>query len=146
MFTDSSASWDSSMVVYFLPLFLVPTAALLLWFRKKHGWTLSALFFSYTAAGAIPLFISALNRQPSGNAALDTLLPVVSPTVIFAFRWNNLGNDKREHQRSLRYQQTDNVYHNRFGCSDNILNDTYNMTNLAKANCTYPKGGGFVLL
>lgn len=81
MFTDSSASWDLSMVLYFLPLFLVPTAGLLLWFRKKYGWTLSTLFFSYTAAGAIPLFLSALNRQPTGNAALDTLFPVVSPTV-----------------------------------------------------------------
>ena len=81
MFTDSSASWDFSMVLYFLPLFLVPTAGLLLWFRKKHGWTLSILFFSYTAAGAIPLFLSALNRQPTGNVTLDTLFPVVSPTV-----------------------------------------------------------------
>ena len=81
MLTDSSASWDFSMVLYFLPLFLVPTAGLLLWFRKKHGWTLSTLFFSYTAAGTIPFFLSALKRQPTGNTASDTLFPVVSPTV-----------------------------------------------------------------
>lgn len=81
MFTDSSAKWDFTMVFYFLPLIILPTAGLLMWFRKTFGWALSTFFFSYTAVGAIPLFLSALGRHPTGNEALDTLFPVVSPLV-----------------------------------------------------------------
>ncbi|MCW5911000.1 MAG: hypothetical protein KIT62_07995 [Cyclobacteriaceae bacterium] len=81
MFTDSSAEWDFSMVLYFLPLFVLSTSGTLMWLRKKHGWTLATLFFSYTAAGAVLLFLSALNRQLTGNTALDTIFPVVSPMI-----------------------------------------------------------------
>ncbi len=81
MFTDDGGKWDFSMVLYFAPFIILPTAGLLFWFRKKIGWALTTIYFSYTAAGAILLFVSALNRQPTGNQALDTLFPVVSPTV-----------------------------------------------------------------
>jgi hypothetical protein len=81
MFTDSSAKWDFTMVFYFLPLIILPTAGLLMWLRKTFGWTLTTFFFSYTAVGAIPLFLLTLNRHPTGNEALDTLFPVVSPLV-----------------------------------------------------------------
>jgi hypothetical protein len=81
MFTDSSAKWDFSMVFYFLPLIILPTAGLLMWLRKTFGWTLTTFFFSYTAVGAIPLFLSTLSRHPTGNEALDTLFPVGSPLV-----------------------------------------------------------------
>jgi hypothetical protein len=81
MLTDPSASWDLSMVLYFLPLLLAPAAGLLFWFRKRAGWILSTLFFTNMAAGALLLFLSAMNRQPSGNAALDTLFPSVSPAA-----------------------------------------------------------------
>lgn len=44
MFTDSGAKWDFSMVLYFLPLLIVPTATILFFKRKKIGWTLLAIF------------------------------------------------------------------------------------------------------
>jgi hypothetical protein len=81
VFTDSAAKWDFGMVFYFLPLIILPTAGLLMWLRKTFGWTLTTFFFSYTAVGAIPLFLSAFNRHSTGNEALDTLFPVVSPSV-----------------------------------------------------------------
>jgi hypothetical protein len=81
MFTDSSAKWDLSMVFYFLPLIILPTAGLLMWLRKTFGWTLTTFFFTCTAVGAIPLFLSALGRHSIGNEAFDTLFPVVSPSV-----------------------------------------------------------------
>lgn len=81
MFTDDGGKWDFSMVLYFAPFIILPTAGLLFWFRKKIGWTLATIYFSYTAAGAIPLFIMELNRKPTGMPALDTLFPATSPTL-----------------------------------------------------------------
>lgn len=79
MFTDDGGKWDFSMVLYFFPFIILPTAGLLFWFRKKIGWTLATIYFSYTAAGAIPMFIVDLNRQPTGVPALDTLFLTTSP-------------------------------------------------------------------
>jgi hypothetical protein len=81
MLTDSSAKWDFTMVLYFLPLVILPTAGLLMWLRKTFGWKLTTFFFSYTAVGAIPLFLSTLSRHSTGNEAFDTLFPVGSPLV-----------------------------------------------------------------
>lgn len=81
MLTDSSARWDFSMVLYFLPLIILPTAGLLMWLRKPFGWTLTTFFFSFTAVGAIPLFLSAFGRYSTGNETLDTLFSVESPSV-----------------------------------------------------------------
>lgn len=81
MFTDDGGKWDFSMVLYFLPFIILPTAGLLFWFRKKIGWTLAAIYFSYTAAGSIPMFIMELNRKPTGVPTLDTLFPTTSPTL-----------------------------------------------------------------
>lgn len=81
MFTDDGGKWDFSMVLYFLPFIILPTAGLLFWLRKKIGWTLATIYFSYTAAGAIPMFIMELNRKPTGVPALDGLFPATSPAV-----------------------------------------------------------------
>lgn len=81
MFTSAGGKWDFSMVLYFLPYIILPTAGLLFWFRKKIGWTLATIYFSYTAVGAIPMFIMELNRKPTGVPALDGLFPATSPTV-----------------------------------------------------------------
>jgi hypothetical protein len=36
MFTDSYAEWDFSMVLYFFPLIIIPTATILFYMRKKN--------------------------------------------------------------------------------------------------------------
>jgi hypothetical protein len=81
MFTEATAHWDLGTMLIFLPWIILPTASILLWYRKKHGWTLATLFFSNTAAGAIQSFIHELNRKPTGIPALDTLFPTTSPIV-----------------------------------------------------------------
>jgi hypothetical protein len=81
MFTDDNSKWDFSMVLFFFPFIILPTAGLLFWFRKKIGWTLATIYFSYTAAGAIPMLIMELNRQHTGVPSLDTLFPTTSPTL-----------------------------------------------------------------
>lgn len=81
MFTDSGANWDFSMVLYFLPLLIVPTATILFFKRKKIGWTLLAIFLSYSAVGSIGLFILTVNREPSNFPALDNIFPQPSPTT-----------------------------------------------------------------
>jgi hypothetical protein len=79
MFTDSEAKWDFSMVLYFLPLLIVPTATILFFKRKKIGWTLLAIFLSYSAVSSIGLIIMTLNSEPSIFPALDNLFPQTSP-------------------------------------------------------------------
>ncbi len=81
MFTDNFSKWDFSMVLYFLPFIILPTAGLLFWFRKKIGWKLAAIFFSYTTASTIPLFILELHRKPTDVPVLDTLIPTTSPIL-----------------------------------------------------------------
>jgi hypothetical protein len=81
MFTDSGAKWDFSMVLYFLPLLIVPTTTILFFKRKKIGWTLLAIFLSYSAVSSIGLFILTLNREPSAFPALENIFPQTSPTT-----------------------------------------------------------------
>jgi hypothetical protein len=84
MFTDSKAKWDFSMILYFLPLVLVPVAIILFFKRKRAGWTLLAIFLTYAAVSSVGLFILTLNMEPSGIPALDSLSPQASPaTQIF---------------------------------------------------------------
>lgn len=88
MFTDSEAKWDFIMLLYFLPLLVVPTAAILFYTRKKFGWTLLTIFLTYSAVNAILLFTYELIKQPSGYTALDQIFPRTSPvlnigTIIF---------------------------------------------------------------
>ena len=86
MFTDSYAEWDFSMVLYFLPLIVIPTATILFYMRKKIGWLLLTIFLAYSAVSAIGLFILTINMKPSGIGALDNLFPQILPlTYILGF-------------------------------------------------------------
>lgn len=79
MFTDNSAKWDFSMVLYFLPLIVVPTATVLFFKLKKLGWTLLVIFLTYSAVNSVELFMLTLNMKPSGIPALDNIFPHTSP-------------------------------------------------------------------
>ena len=81
IFTDSGDKWDFSLVLYFLPLLIVPTATILFFKRKKIGWTLLAIFLSYSTVSSIGLFILTVNREPSNFPALDNIFPQTSPTT-----------------------------------------------------------------
>lgn len=81
MFIYGGGQWDFSMVLYFLPLIILPVVTFLFWKRKKIGWTLLAIFLTYSAVSAISLFFLTLNLQPSGIAVLDNLRPSTSPTT-----------------------------------------------------------------
>lgn len=56
MFTDSLAEWDFSMVLYFLPMIILPIAVFLFWKRNKIGWILMGAFFVYNIVNAIGMF------------------------------------------------------------------------------------------
>ncbi len=81
MFTDSGAKWDFSVVLYFLPLLIFPTATILFFKRKKIGWSLIASFLSYSAVGYIGLFIFTVNSEPSNFPVLDNIFPQTSPST-----------------------------------------------------------------
>ena len=86
MFTDSYAEWDFSMVLYFLPLIIIPTATILFYMRKKTGWLLLTIFLTYSAVSVIGQFVLTIKMKPSGVSALDDIFPQVSPiTYILSF-------------------------------------------------------------
>ena len=86
MFTDSYSEWDFSMVLYFLPLIIIPTATILFYMRKKAGWLLLTIFLTYSAVSAIGMIILTMNRKQSGIEGLDSLFPQIpSLTYMLAF-------------------------------------------------------------
>lgn len=104
IFTDSSAAWDFSMVLYFLPLIIVPTATILFYKREKFGWLLLSLFLTYSAVSEIGLFILTINLQHSGFEALDSLFLETSPTthlLTFLFFIGTIWAVSRENIRNV---------------------------------------------
>ncbi len=77
--TDSSTGWDFSMLLYFLPLVVVPTVTILFYKRKKIGWILFTMFMTYSAVSAIGLFILTINMEPLGIPSFDSIFPQTSP-------------------------------------------------------------------
>lgn len=78
---SGQGEWDFSMVLYFLPLVMIPTASILFWLRKKFGWILLNFYLCFSAVNSISLILMTWNMKPTGNAALDSLFPVTSPIV-----------------------------------------------------------------
>lgn len=81
MLMDNTLGWDLSMVEFFLPLILLPVAIILFWFRKTIGWTLMAIFLTYSAISAFVLLIFAFLTEPSDSELVNTLFPQPSVTT-----------------------------------------------------------------
>src|SRR6185436_13435658 len=60
--TDDDVKWESNILFYSIPFLIVPLSAILLWHRKKSGWILATVFFSYTATSAISFMLFQLIR------------------------------------------------------------------------------------
>ena len=104
MFTDNSADWDFSMVLYFLPLLVVPTATILFFKRNKFGWLLLTVFLTYSAVSAIGLSILTMNMEPMGTPALDNIFPQTSLTahlLTFLFFVGTIGAISRDNIRTV---------------------------------------------
>ncbi len=86
MFSNSGGEWDFSIILYFVPLFLVPIAAALFWFRKKIGWILLVIYMTNSAVNSIGLLIQTWNMKSFGIPAFDSVFPQISPlTYILTF-------------------------------------------------------------
>lgn len=81
MFTDSSADWDFSMVLYFFSLVVIPTATILFYKRTKFGWLLLTIFLTYSAVSAFEMFILTLKMGPSDVTVFDNIFPQTSPII-----------------------------------------------------------------
>ena len=104
MFTSSSAEWGFDVVLYFAPLLVLPTAAVLFFMRKKVGWLLTAAFFTYSAISAVALAVLAVSWQPSGIAALDAMFspnPIVSYVLAFLLFASTVWGISRENVREI---------------------------------------------
>lgn len=86
MFSNSSAEWDLSMVLYFIPLIILPTATILFYKRKKIGWVLLEIFTTYSAISAIVLFYMTISMGLSDFQVSDSIFTQISPAIhIFRF-------------------------------------------------------------
>jgi len=80
MFTSSSAEWEFSMILYFMPLIIIPLTTILFWKRKKIGWIFLTLFLTYSATSSAGLFLTSLNTDYSTPSIFDDLFPQMIPT------------------------------------------------------------------
>lgn len=81
MFTDPDAIWDFSMLIYFLPLLIIPLATFMFYTHKKNGWTLMTIYLTYSLTIVIHSICTDLTRQHYDIAALDSMLPRTSPVI-----------------------------------------------------------------
>jgi len=79
--TDSHSKWDFSVVVYLLPVLVLPVATFLFWRQKKYGWILLFIFLIYSVLTTIVSFILDFRSQHSGVEVIDNLFPVTSPAT-----------------------------------------------------------------
>lgn len=81
MFSGNSEGWDFSMVLYFLPLVLLPAAIYLFHRRKKLGWILMTIYLTYSAVSLIQFLILSMKMKNLGFETMDNLYPQPSTTV-----------------------------------------------------------------
>jgi len=70
---------DFDMVLYFLPIFVLPVITILFYKRKKSGWILLAIYLAFSALSSIWLFISAMNTISSTHSVFDHSFPQQPP-------------------------------------------------------------------
>lgn len=81
MLSESLTDWNYGIVVYMVPLILLPTATLLFGFRLKIGWILMYAYLTYSAVKAIGLLILTWNIEPTELLPIDRLFPRITPTT-----------------------------------------------------------------
>ena len=78
MFADGFMwGFDASILIYFVPLLLLPTAIILFYLRKKIGWILATIFLIYKAMSALTMVIMAIRINSSDYIFL--FIPQISP-------------------------------------------------------------------
>jgi hypothetical protein len=57
MFTDSLAKWDFSMLLYFIPIIILPIGVFQFWRRLRVGWILMSIVLIYHTFNALAVFL-----------------------------------------------------------------------------------------
>lgn len=88
IFFNNEAEWDLSVMLYLLPIFLVPIATILFFKRKKIGWMLLTAFLCYSFVILVVPFMlvlnsnySLLNKSPE-NFFIFQVIPLSFFTII----------------------------------------------------------------
>ena len=77
-FTEPDLNIDLGVIVYFLPIIILPIAVILFSKRKKTGWILLVAFLTYSTIIPAVLFFLDLGHKSSQGPALDSVFPVMS--------------------------------------------------------------------
>lgn len=76
--------WDWDLLLYLLPLIVVPVSIILFYKRKKSGWILIAMYLTYSAISVLGTIIMTIGAEPT-DTPLDILIPVSPSIYIFPF-------------------------------------------------------------
>jgi len=75
MFTDASAEWDMSVLLYFLPLMIVPLGTYLLYKKNKIGWGLLYAWSIVNCYGSLRTAVVMWDYAPRDFHVIDMLMP-----------------------------------------------------------------------
>ncbi|MDP9077599.1 MAG: hypothetical protein M3O71_09280 [Bacteroidota bacterium] len=91
MFKYNRGAWSFSIVIYFLRSLIVPVAAVLFAMRKKWGWIILSLYFTFLGLNTIGLFSFALKNTQHQTTALDSLAPATQVSSLLGWAIFNAG-------------------------------------------------------
>ncbi len=80
---DGISNFDFSVLLFIIPLFLLPISIVFIYYRKKVGWSLFAIYLTYSTVSSLRFFIHSINREPLDIPALENIFPQISPSISF---------------------------------------------------------------
>lgn len=83
LFTDIG-DWDLSVLIFLLPLIILPVSAILFYKRQKSGWILLAIYLTYSAISVLIGMFMATWSKPSGTT-LDLLISATPALYLIIF-------------------------------------------------------------
>ncbi|NMH29251.1 hypothetical protein [Flavobacterium silvaticum] len=89
--SEDQTKLDMEMILFFMPLLVVPLATILFFRRKKMGWVLLAGFLTYSVFTTARIFLLVWNMQQtgfSGNSIFPQASPVSYLLVLLFFTGN----------------------------------------------------------
>jgi hypothetical protein len=91
LFKYAHVSWTFGMVTYFLRMLIAPFAAVLFALRKKSGWVLLSMYFTYLALNTIGMLAAAIKNGQYQHTSLNGLLPATPVSSLLGWAIFNAG-------------------------------------------------------
>lgn len=91
MFRYNPRGWSFRIIIYFLRNLIVPVAAVLFAMRKKWGWIILSMYFTYLGLNTIGLFSFAIKNSRDQSSPLNGLAPATQVSSLLGWAIFNVG-------------------------------------------------------